>query len=300
MRNLERLFLLALAGAMAATPQQISSGSFSNDKFMARYRSVVEPARQGGSPAFDIGITGVTTTKDGCHRYVVDRKQRKYFGYDIAIEPLSDGTFRATFKPLSIRPERIFDSDPSGWTLISIPKYPEPQRVREGDTIALDLMVNPSTGQRLVDYLTITASEKTRFTRIAGPARDLQIEDVSMQLSSPQVTMNGKKASTEGDFHGAARGPIVWFYIPDRGRYVLSMARRDSLGFRKAGEVRGDKITFTWGNDSFEIANRERVVTARDNVFALYVYYDASYFPALEHSAEFQYGAADAEYVVRR
>ncbi len=47
--------------------------------------------------------------------------------------------------------------DVTGWSQITISKFPEPQEIRDGDTIALDLLVNPSTGQKMVDYLTVTA-----------------------------------------------------------------------------------------------------------------------------------------------
>lgn len=136
--------------------------------------------------------------------------------------------------------------------------------IRTGDVISVELWTAPDTGQKIIDEvhtngilpyaLTRTApppglrakAAAAAFTppTVPGPAREFSPEDAEMRISQFRISVNGTpenppKAAT------ASTGALIWFSLPNRGRYVLSLAPHPALGFAKAGEVRGGVVTFT-------------------------------------------------------
>lgn len=93
-------------------------------------------------------------------------------------------------------------------------------------------------------------------------------------------------------------GTAVYFYLPNHGRFVFSLAPNEQLGFRKAGEVRGSTLTITWGSDTF-LFDCDGPVAPGGGVFNLYVYHDPSWRPR-GGSDSFQLGASSARSLVRR
>jgi hypothetical protein len=61
----------------------------------------------------------------------------------------------------------------------------------------------------------------------------------------------------------------VSFYIPKRGRFLLSIVPHARLGFRRAGEIRGSSLRFTSGGTY--TVNRAGRIAPGDTAFHLYV-----------------------------
>jgi hypothetical protein len=51
----------------------------------------------------------------------------------------------------------------AGWTFLGLPKYPAIPNVKQGGTVALDLLVNAATGQKVVDYRTCGGTARWTF-----------------------------------------------------------------------------------------------------------------------------------------
>ena len=112
-----------------------------------RFRSLLTPAN---SPE-QLGEGGISTGADTIHRIMIDRSRRAYFGYDLAIASAgASGDYIATFRTLSQPGEPSLKP-------LAPPKLPAPQTVRDGDIIALDLMVSPDGLRRLTDYIQVLA-----------------------------------------------------------------------------------------------------------------------------------------------
>jgi hypothetical protein len=201
-----------------------------------------------------LGLGGVVNGSPAAHRFTADSIHHVYFGYDIAIEPASQANlFTVTIRPLSVAREQLAPlTNPSAWTVLPLPGYPAAKTVSQGDTIALDLLENHSTGQKIVDYIVIQ-NQTHLSTAIQGTARDFSVEDAELRVAQPKVTVNGRPVETEEDFRPAVTGAVVWFSLPNRGYYVLSIAPHPSLGFVKAGEIRADSLTFTVGGDTITL-----------------------------------------------
>ncbi len=178
--------------------------------------------------------------------------------------------------------------------MLPLPGYPASQTVKIGDTIALTLLENRGTGQKVVDYIRIQ-DQAPRSFGVRGTARDFSVEDAELHIAQPTVTLNGKTVETEANLLPAVNGPIVWFTLPNRGLYVLSIAPHPSLGFVKAGEVRADSLTFTLGGDTITL-DCNGMIAAGYAPYNLYVYQDRS-----NSKPRFEIGAAArAEALLRR
>jgi hypothetical protein len=261
--------------------QQIRSATWSTDTFLLKYRTMVEPARPRGQElhigggGFDDSVTN--------HRVLEDLDQKKYFGYNLQVGVIGGGRFQLNFKPLTVESWMRFNLD--GWSEIPLPSVPTTMQLNDGETVALDLMVNPTTGEKIVEYITVGSP-----TGSGGAARDFQMNDVQMMLASPQLHLNGKSMEwNHGDSHGVASGSVVWVYVPDRGRFLISFAPHAELGFRQAGEARGAQIKFAWNGETYELRGTERIMPA-DGAWNVYVYQDRGYQPAYPPAL---YGASD-------
>ena len=244
-----RLLVLFLPYACSGA-QVIMSGSGSKPGVHFQYETRIEPELPG-QKIIGFGGGGIIAGAN-FHRHMTDTTTKKYFGYDLAIEPEPGGMFRVTFQPLSVSAERLgLDEargggrgatatsgapaaekprvEPAGvWSQLPLPRLPAPQIVRSRDTIAVDLFVHPGTGQRIVDYLFIQDDRQVAQPP-SGPPRDYTVDDVPITLSKLRLTVNGKQVDEWG---GVLTGEAVYFYLPNHGRFVFSLAPNEKLGFR--------------------------------------------------------------------
>lgn len=183
--------------------------------------------------------------------------------------------------------------------------------VRRGQVLELHLLTTDS-GQTLTDYVTISRPwpKAEGFSSVPAPefhfspaaARDFAVGDVQLELIAPRVSVNGRPepSSDRASPSSTARGVVVWFYLPGRGRYVLSLAPRQELGFRRAGEIRGSVARFTFGEETITLLSGDRIAPGA-GAYTLYVLREPAWRPTYAHAntEAFIIGAADrAEYVV--
>jgi hypothetical protein len=132
-------------------PGLIGSGSTrSHDGWRLSYSTVAKPALPGQHTNIQSQLTH-TDTGDGhvvFHRILGDPASKTYFGYDVVVEP--KGTSAAVrFRPISVGPEQS--------RLLAIQAFP-PETFESGKTMAITLMTNPATGQKVVDYVHVEHS----------------------------------------------------------------------------------------------------------------------------------------------
>ena len=184
--------------------------------------------------------------------------------------------------------------------------------MRSGEALELNLLTNEGWGQTLTEYVTV--QEPTRgegfallrapreFAFATGTPRDFRPEDVALQLREPRVSINGQLDESSLKAIGTLSGAVVWIYVPNRGRFLLSLIPHPNLGFRRAGEVRGSSLRFTAGSDTFTIASGGRVAPGQ-SAFNLYVLHQPTWRPTYANANldAFTIGSADrAEYLVGR
>jgi len=250
------------------------------------------------------------------HRYFYNEFDQVYFGYDarLEIDP-QNGPVRITFYDLSIG---VLDfvpgpgrGDPAAWKKLPLPALPSQQSVRAGDRIAVELWSDSIAGQKLADLVRIEqprpllsgpvgsmlgpSGPSSRYSAaaiptVSGDAHPFSAEDAELRLVQPRVTIDGEVQPALGRTANAS-GTLVWFHLPGRGRYVLSLAPRPELGFVKAGEVRGGAITFTIGNDRFLVESTTAMASG-DAPYILYVLHDPDWEPTSKNQGDrLQFGS---------
>jgi Tfp pilus assembly protein PilF len=111
-------------------------------------------------------------------RVLVDQGSGRYFGYRLEVEPVSSGKkFRVAVKPLGkgiekeLKRHRACESCPQLAPLGQLPRYPAPRMVGDGDLFMLDLLRNPSTGERIVDAVRLSSKTISSAAMHASAAR---------------------------------------------------------------------------------------------------------------------------------
>jgi hypothetical protein len=235
---------------------------------------------------------GVKSGERALHRYMLDAVNKTYFGFDLSVERVSDAaTLRVSILPLSVGPKELDFEEPSTWQPLRQPRFPEPQQVRLGDTIAFDLFVNPTTGQRLVEYVLIGRDH--RMETATGPTREFTVHEVEIVLRAPRFTRNGERLGDESERSGLIRGHFVILYLPPNGRFVLSLTPHPERGFAKAGEIRGSTLTFEAGGAEYRVNCEGKIAPGRA-AYDLYVRHDPAYRPGGGADGQFFFGGSDA------
>jgi GWxTD domain-containing protein len=221
-------------------------------------------------------------------RVFVDSGGSLYFGYALVVEPLPSGKqFRVSVRPLSAEDEQELRARKSFQTRQIHPNYNSaalsrssaPQTIADGDTFALDVLVNPKTGDKITDYVTVSVSEaRLRETSTVDTVpRDFTLEDVSMKMVNYQLFINNELVAG-GKRSGAAAGPIVWFHLQDRGRFIFSLTPHAGYDFQKLGTIERNRMKFKLNNELYEWVSDVPVVDA-GGPWNLYVLYDPNYVP---------------------
>jgi hypothetical protein len=255
---------------------------------------------------------------DTVHRVMVDRSRKLYFGYDarvtvIKTESDADTRYSITFRPLSYTAElqRILGPDVKTWTLLPAPRFPAPRVVRGGEVLELTLLTNSTWGQQISEYVTLQEPRRQgfdlepprEFAFASGAPRDFSAADVELRLQEPRVTRTYPSAdipTVTFKSRGEAAGPILWMYLPGRGRVLLSLTPRN--GFRRAGEVRGSTLRFVVDGQTYDVVSTSRIAPATA-AFNLYVLPQPDWKPTYANANldTVHIGSADRlEYLVGR
>jgi hypothetical protein len=229
--------------------------------------------------------------KDGrIHRAIQDAPHKLYFGYDVIIEGSKNGqAFQIRVEPLSAVAPPSMGMNPS-WNKIALPYYPVIPEIKVGATVKLYLLVNPATGQKIVDSITV----KERGVS-SEPAREFTAADAELNLMRFQLRVDGVSVPTKSM---GTSGAAVWFYVENRGRFTMTLAPHPELGFRRMGEVSGVKLTIRDGATRYEFDSQTPIAPGSGN-FYIYVRHEPSWrLPSILGSGPFTIGSADrVEYI---
>jgi hypothetical protein len=287
-RGKSAALLLWMAVALCGQESKLSSGSPGWKGIQVQFLTKVEPPGENARGQ----LPGAVIVEQGrVHHLIDDAAHKRSFGYDLLLEPSEDGN------TVQLRIEPLRFSDPHysvgpGFTLLPLPKYPVIPNLKVGDTVALDLLVNRATGQKIVDYLTLTRGETGR----AAEAHDFSLADVEMSLDPLRVQVNGKAVEVPASFRGTL-GNVVWMYMAGHGRFVLSLFPNEKLGFQKNGVVAANTATFHEGATEIRLECRGAIAPGSER-YNLYVLHEPGW-RAYSSEETFEFGAAGkAEYVV--
>jgi hypothetical protein len=293
---LTALAILFMCLPASAESRRIMGGSAGGSRYQFFYETFLDPAvpEIGNMNGGTVGGEGIV------HRFMSDRLQHVYFGYDVAIEVLPQlNTYRMTFSQLASESVReILGGDPSSWTQLPAPDWggPAVRTIHAGEILALDLLTNSATRQKIVDYISVKGpafDPEWKFVYETGTPQDFRIDDAAMELRSPQVSVNGQSGNSSIPTDVDVSGSTLWFYLPMYGRFVLSLMPHPELGFIRAGEVRGSTIGFMIGGDVFSLVSAGRIAPGQ-RPFNLYVLREPGWRPPDGNISVWAGGSADS------
>lgn len=217
------------------------------------------------------------------HRVITDAERRVVFAYNLWVnaDPLTkkfslavlpaDEAFRRSFLKDST-PLRTKD------TFATFPKSTTPQTLDDGDAVSLELLVNQESGVKIVDVVRVTF-DRSIFHDIdlESAPRDFTLDAVSLAIKSYQLSIDGNLVARSKSNIGCA-GSLLWFYVPDRGRFIFSLVPRDGYSFQKIGLLEGNRIEFTANGEHYEWSSGAAIL-ANGGAWNLWVLHDPKYTP---------------------
>ncbi len=297
-------FVLSLIGTAYA---QSGSIGFPNGITVAIKTETVPPSNSGSlGNAYSSGST-YSGSGNIVHRVMTDTKNKIYFGYDVVVEKQAESEkFVVTIKPLSKTPAQVMGKyarpvengpDYTKFTPRSLPKFPDPVILNDGDTITLDILENPQTNGKISDIIKVT-SKPGRFPSHFSErekAKDFTIDDVNLLLDAPEILIDGRKSQ----LGGRASANLLWVYFNGKGRFIFSFVPQPGYDFQKTGMILDNKILFDHNGESYEFINKSPVL-GLGGKWNLWVMFDPDYKPSHKLSPESLYefgGATKVEYL---
>ena len=226
---------------------------------------------------------GIQRDQNTVHRLLFDRNSQSYFGYDLVVSGDAASGYRVSFQPLSNTADML-SRFATGLSLQPMPPatYPALQIVRQGETIALDVMASPNGRQKIVDYLDFSPPEPVDLppASTTAEARDFTVDDNPLNInldSFAQTTVLIDAARFTGRVgFSDQKGGALWIVFPGQGRYILSLASHP--GFAKAGAIRDHVIAFHDGGRQFEVRLATSIASP-GRAWNLYVHRDSGFLP---------------------
>ncbi|HEX8177003.1 MAG TPA: hypothetical protein VF543_18070 [Pyrinomonadaceae bacterium] len=268
------LLLPALARAQEQSVQQLVV-PLASTGYVAFKTEAVSPEKQNASRSSEIDLQSVVKPQvlvddnHVVHRVLVDSSGALIFGYDLVIEPLvNTRQFRVFVRPLDPEFERRMrerQGTRAGRTsfqmnVSTLPRPTEAQIIDDGDGFALDLLINPQTGVKIVDVVKASFDQSRLWESPKGPpARDFTLDSVEMAIKDYKLYLNGRRVGGGRPSQGFT-GALIWFYVPDKGRFIFSLTPREGYEFEKVAQIEDNKISFTIGEDVYEWVSSAPIV----------------------------------------
>lgn len=229
-----------------------------------------------------LGSQTVSDHNQTIHRVLRDNDGKFVFGYDLWITADSNTKqFTISVKPLdlelqnTLRPKE--QSVPSE-SVSTFPKPTEPQILDDGAEFSLDLLINKTTGVKIIDVVKVTFDRlrlENDGTRLRP--RDFTLDAVALEMKDYSLLVNDNLLATSKSKTGSA-GTLLWIYIPNRGRFIFSLFPREGYSFQQTGTVAGNKIEFTMDGDRYQWLSSSPILR-EEGAWNLWVLHDVEYSP---------------------
>jgi hypothetical protein len=271
------LCLTVLGAVLRADSPYILRASFPDGTGLEIFSETTGSSRidSGGEAGIGPGVG----SQDLVNRVVVDRANNILFVYNLeASRGASPGTVKIRIEPISAATEAVMLKDAaapgrprfSGGRLPTVAGVREFPAVKIGEAVALDILYNPSNGEKIYDVLRPIASSSPvmSVTSVVAPE--------TISLKQIAIRVNGRAMSAPASW---MIGVAVRIDIPRHGAYVVA-AYEASPGHEFAAIAHADGKTLNWasGRDRVEITSGTNVLT-QSGKGLLWVYHDPHYQP---------------------
>jgi hypothetical protein len=226
----------------------------------------------------EMGIGPGIGSQDLVNRVVLDRGNNILFAYNLeALRGTRPGTVTIRIAPISPATEAAFlkNSGAPGRprfagahlpTVAGIRDFPD---VKIGQAVTLDILYNPSTGEKIFDVLRpIPAPVSGMSVTVVPSPETISLKDVS-------VRVNGRAVAAPASF---IVGSAVRVDIPGHGTYVVAAYDPHQAGFSATAHADGNTLVWALGGDRVEITSMANILTGADQG-VLWILHDPNYRP---------------------
>lgn len=218
------------------------------------------------------------------HRVLTDAERRIIFAYDLSVSanPVTK-KFRIVVLPADEAFRRSFLKDTAPLkaheSFATFPKSATPQTLDDGDAVSLELLVNRESGVKIIDVVKVTFDRSIlRENLFDALPKDFTLEEVSsLSVKSYELTIDGNLVGKSKSKLGCT-GSLLWFYVPDRGRFIVSLVPREGYSFQKVGMLDGNRIEFVMNGEYYEWTSSESILPT-GGAWHLWVLHDPEYTP---------------------
>lgn len=202
--------------------------------------------------------------------------------YKLLVRRLENGArFEVLLQAHEPTPEQVekWGIDPARLERDFLSKYTQPMTLNDGDIIALDVLVEPRTGAKLVDFFQIsTGAPMTRRDpdRLKAEARALTLDDLALTVTGYEVRRNGEKLQSGG----GVSGRYIWLGIPQVGRAIFTLITPpEGSGFAQTAIANENQLVFWIDGVQYEWLSKGKIVPA-DGSFQIWMKLDPTFsFP---------------------
>lgn len=227
-------------------------------------------------PSLHGGLRSQALIGDGqtIHRVLQDPEGEYIFGYDLIVVAHADSKkFTITVRPLDQALETRLGRD-----IPTLREGTKPQVMDDGDSFALDLLVNQNTGVKIVDFVKVSFERSKLWEDKAVPLpRDFTLDAVALKIVDFKLTIGGNQVMTglrRANFSGA----LLWCYVEGHGRFIISLVPRDGYAFEKTGVINDNQIAFRINGRQYEWLSSEPVLPG-GGTWNVWVLHDPKYVP---------------------
>jgi hypothetical protein len=220
------------------------------------------------------------------HRMLEDNSGRFIFGYDLLVDSNPESKqFKIEVRPIDrdfegkLRAERANGEGPDQPDPVAtFPKSTEPQTLDDGDAFSLDLLINQNAGVKIVDVVRVTFDRSNLWdTNPRMMPRDFTLDAVELAMKDYRLLVDGNAVAAGKSANGVA-GALLWFYVQDRGRFIVSLLPRAGYEFVKAGIIDENTIEFTVNGARYEWLSSAPILPG-GGIWNLWVLHDPKYAP---------------------
>jgi hypothetical protein len=206
--------------------------------------------------------------------------------YKLIVKRLENGArFEVLIQAHEPTPEQVekWGIDPARVEKDFLSKYTQPITLNKDDIIALDVLFEPRTGAKLVDYFQFSAGEpitRRNPDKLKAEARALTLEDLILTVTGYEVRRNGEKLEGGG---GGVSGRYIWLGIPQVGRAIFTLTTPpEGSGFEQTAIANENQLVFWIDGSQYEWLSKSRIVSAEGS-FYIWMKFDPSFsFPPLK------------------
>jgi hypothetical protein len=175
-------------------------------------------------------------------------------------------------------------------------KYTQPITINNGDIISLDILFEPRSRAKLVEFFQISTDKafagrnpdilykviaRRNPDQLKAEARPLTVDDLTMTVTDYEVRRDGEKLKGGG----GVSGRYIWLGFPQVGRAIFTLSTPpEGAGFEQTAIVNKNQLIFSIDGVQYEWISKSRIVPAEGS-FHVWMKFDPTFsFPSLKAS----------------